>query len=285
MHWEGDGKAMRFLESLIYGFLSGLAEFLPVSAQAHEALVMQLFGRTQREPLRDLFVHIALIVALTMAAGSLFAKIRGVQKISAHTGLRGVRSATAKSLFDLQLVRTAAIPMILMTVVYLLAAKWEFAPGAMAIILILNGILIIVPEYMRHGNKDARSLTAFESVVIGIASGLSAFPGISRVGGCLSASSAMGADRQHSAAWALLLSLPALVAYIVVDIIRLFVIGLSGLRFLVFLGYIVSAGMAFVGGYLSVLLLRFVIERRGLSSFAFYSWGMALFVFVLYLIT
>ena len=56
---------MRFLESLIYGFLSGLAEFLPVSAQAHEALVMQLFGRTQREPLRDLFVHIALIVALT----------------------------------------------------------------------------------------------------------------------------------------------------------------------------------------------------------------------------
>ena len=276
---------MRFFESLIYGLLSGLAEFLPVSAQAHQALVMQLFGRTQREPLRDLLVHIALIAALLTAARSLFHKVRGVQMISAHAGSRGLRHAAAKSLFDLQLVRTASIPMVLLTIIYLIAAKWEFAPTAMAIILVINGLLVIVPEYMRHGNKDARAMTALESVTIGVVSGLSALPGISRIGGCLSAATALGADRQNSTGWALLLSLPALVAYAVVDLIRLFIIGIPGFRFLILLGYIVSAGMAYVGGYLSVLLLRFIIEHRGMSSFAFYSWGMALFMFVLYLIT
>ena len=276
---------MRFFESLIYGLLSGLAEFLPASAQAHQALVMQLFGRSQREPLRDLLVHIALIAALLTAARSLFQKVRGVQGISARAGSRGLRHVTAKSLFDLQFVRTASLPMILLVIVYLIAAKWEFSPTAMAVILVINGLLIIVPEYMRHGNRDARSMSMFESAAVGIVSGLSAFPGISRVGGCLSASTAIGADRQNSTGWALLLSLPALVAYAVVDLIRLFVIGFPGFRFLFLLGYIVSAGMAYIGGYLSVMLLRFITERNGLASFAFYSWGMALFMFILYLIT
>ena len=77
---------LSWLQSLLYGLISGLTEIFPVSAQAHQALVMQLFGRSQREPLRDLFVHIALIAALLTAARSLFQKVRGVRGISAHAG-------------------------------------------------------------------------------------------------------------------------------------------------------------------------------------------------------
>ena len=59
---------MRFFENLLYGIFSGISEFLPISSQAHQALVMQLFGRTQREPLRDILVHIALLIALYTAS-------------------------------------------------------------------------------------------------------------------------------------------------------------------------------------------------------------------------
>jgi len=177
------------------------------------------------------------------------------------------------------------IPMLVMLLLYLAAGAWERKPIALAIVLIINGIILIVPEYMRHGNKDARSVSPTESILIGVLGGLSAFPGISRMGACLSASVASGADKQNATNWALMLSLPALGAFIVFDLIKLMIYGFAGLTFLAFLGYIVSAAMAYLSGYLSVLILRFVTDRTGFSAFAFYSWGMALFVFFLYLIT
>jgi len=273
------------IQSLIYGLISGLAEFLPVSSHAHQALLMQMYGATHREPLRDLMVHIALIFSLMIAGRSLFSRIRREKSLSSKVIKGRLRRATAKSLVDLQIARTAMIPMLMLMLIYFLVSGWEFKPGVLSVVLIINGIIIIVPEYMRHGNKDARAMSATESVLIGILSGLSAFPGISRIGTGLSGSIAGGADRQHATNWVLLLSLPALCAYIIIDIVGLFVYGFGAITFVVFIGYVLGAGLAFIGGYISVVLLRVIAERASISAFAFYSWGMALFMFILYLIT
>ena len=276
---------MRFLESLLYGLFSGLAEFLPVSTQAHQALCMQLFGAAQREPLRDLFVHIALFFALQHSAKSLFDRVRRERSLSYRTGKGKLRQATAKSLLDIRLVRTAALPMLIMLLFYLATGRWEMKPPVVAIFMIINGILLIIPEYMRHGNKDAKGLSSAESIAIGVVSGLSVFPGISRVAGCVSTATACGADRQNAVNWSLMLTVPALILYMVVDVVNMIVIGFGGMTFLGFLGYLVSALVAYLSGYFSVLLFRFMSEKTGYAGFAFYSWGAALFMFVLYLIT
>ena len=276
---------MRFLESVLYGLFSGLAEFLPVSTQAHQALCMQLFGGTQREPLRDLFVHTALLFALLHAAKSLFDRVRREQKLLIRSCRSKVRQATSKSLFDLRLVRTAALPMLVMLLFYLATGRWELKPPVVAIFMVINGIILIIPEYMRHGNKDARSVSKIESILIGTVSGLSVFPGISRVAGCVSASTVCGADRQNVVNWSLMLTVPAIGLYLLADVINMIVIGFGGLTFLAFLGYVVSALVAYLAGYFSVLLFRFLADRAGFAVFAYYSWGAALFMFVLYLIT
>lgn len=276
---------MRFIHSLIYGLISGLAEFLPVSGQAHQAVLMQMFGIEQRQPILDLMIHVALLFSLITAGRPLFSKVKREHNLSSQVRKGGLRRATSKSLLDLQLVRTAAIPMVMLLLIYLATAKWEQRPSVLAITLLLNGIIIIVPEYMRRGNKGSDMMSAGESVFVGILSGLSAFPGISRVGAGIGSAAICGADRQNSGNWALLLSLPALSAFIVFDVINLFVLGFGSLTFLLFLGYILAALLAFIGGYISVLLLRFVTEYAGLTAFAFYSWGMGFFVFMLYLVT
>jgi len=51
-----------FLESIVYGFISGLTELIPVSPQGHQALMLRLFGVSVREPVRDMFVHIAILI-------------------------------------------------------------------------------------------------------------------------------------------------------------------------------------------------------------------------------
>ena len=277
---------MQFLHSLIYGLLSGLAEFLPTSGQALQAFLMQLFGIEHRQPLLDLMVHSSLIVALLTACRSMFMRIRRDQSVYSGRGRSAsIPHSVSKSMQDLRVVRTTAIPMVLLFLGYLAAAAFEFKIIALFIILIVNGIILFVSEHIRHGNKDAKTVTGLEAVLIGAVTGLSLFPGISRIGACISASMANGVERQNGANWALMLSLPALVLFVAFDLVGLFVYGFGSITFLIFLGYVVAALMAFVGGYISILLLRFVVEHTGLIPFAFYSWGLGLFMFFLYLIT
>ena len=48
-------------------------------------------------------------------------------------------------------------------------------------------------------------------------------------------------------------------------------------------GAIISALVAFGFGYVSIVLLRLLIAKVGLSGFAYYSWGASLLTFILYL--
>ena len=55
---------MSFMNSVIYGLISGLTEIFPVSAQANQMVMRQLFGVAQKEPIRDVLIHIAVLLAV-----------------------------------------------------------------------------------------------------------------------------------------------------------------------------------------------------------------------------
>lgn len=279
----GDGQTMSFFESLFYGFISGFAEFLPVSSQAHQAIAMQLFGMEQREPIRDMFVHIALLIALITSCSTLFSRLRREQKLSSQS--RRGRMYDMKSFYDLRLVKTAAFPMIIGLLLYITASKVEHNPVQLSLLLVLNGVLIFIPEFMRQGNKESRSMTGLDSILIGLCGALSSIPGLSRVGLTVSAAVARGADKQHALNWSMLLSVPALVFYICFDFVSIFTLGIGNITFLIVIGYIFTGLCAFIGSYAAILLIRFLIMRTGFSGFAYYSWGVALFSFILYLIS
>lgn len=273
---------MSLLQSIIYGLISGLSEFLPVSSQAHQGLFMQMFGIDRREPIRDILVHIALIFVLLSSSRNIFSTMRREKRLAARTK-RGNREA--RGLYDERLVKTAAFPLIAGLLLYLASGKLESSPAYLALFFLLNGIILFVPEHMRQANKDARSMTGLDAILIGISGALSAFPGISRVGATTSVAVARGADKEKALNWSLLLSIPALALFLVFDIIHLISYGVGVISFPVIAGYILSAVAAFASGYIGITLMRFLTVRTGYSGFAYYSWGAALFSFVLYLIT
>ena len=55
------------------------------------------------------------------------------------------------------------------------------------------------------------------------------------------------------------------------------------LSFISFLCCITAALMSFIGAYLGICMIRFIAVRVGYSGFAYYSWGLALLTFILYL--
>ena len=99
---------MSFFESIIYGIVSGLTEIFPVSSQANQMVLRQIFGVAQKEPIRDLLVHIAVLAAILLSCRGLFAKIRREQ-VLAHRMRRNPSQIRAlKGVYDMRLVRSAA---------------------------------------------------------------------------------------------------------------------------------------------------------------------------------
>ena len=273
---------MSVFESILYGIVSGLAEFLPVSTQGHQAIMLRLFGQDFREPIRDLLVHLAAMTGLLFSCKNLLTRLRREQLVLSRS--RRKRTYDFHGIYDLRLVKTAVFPMIILLAVYHQTAGMESNPLRLAVSFLINGILLMIPEYMRQANKTGRSMSGFDGILMGIFSGLSFIPGVSRIGVGMGIMSVRGAERGSSMNWALLLSIPALAVWIIFDFIHLFSIGVGAITFFGFVTYLLSAGFAFFGAIIGISFLRFLAEKTGFSGFAYYSFGAAMFTFVLYLI-
>lgn len=273
---------MSFFDSIIYGFVSGLTEFIPVSPQGHQALMMRLFGLSVREPMRDMLVHIAVLIALVTTCRTMFTHINMESRLSKRA--RRGRSAARRATYDLSLIKTAAFPLLAGLISYFGTRKYESNLLVLAGFFILNGIVVLVPEHARHGNKDARFMSRWDGIAFGLIGAFSALPGISRVGAMNFYMSLRGAGRDNCMNWILLLSVPVLVFYIFIDLVLLFILPLGTITFITLLQYLVSAAAAYCGGYLGIVFMRYLSVHTGYSGFAYYSWGVAMFTFVLYLI-
>lgn len=275
---------MRFYGSIVYGFISGLTEIFPVSSQANQMVIRQLFGVSQKEPIRDLLVHIAILAAILLSCRGMFAKIRREQTL-AHRMRRNPSQVRAlKGVYDMRLVRTAAPIMMLGMLANLFFGNLYDNRPLFSLILLLNGIITLVPTYLHQGDKDARSMTSADGMLVGFAAALSAVPGISRNGAIMFVTLTRGASKQNGVIWALILSVPAVGMLMLLDVISMFTVGIGAITLGVLGGYLLSMVFAFAGTYAAISMIRMLISRADYSGFAFYDFGLALFTFLLYLI-
>ena len=264
---------MKFLESIIYGFVSGFAEFLPISSSAHQMMIGTLFGSGSTDPVRNLFVHIAVLFALYLGT----AKARDRIDKARQARNRGTKAAA-----EYRFLRSVTIPYLIVFFLlrYLLPSDTSLI--LVSLCLLLNGIVIFLPERMLQGNKNAKVMTKLDGAFIGAAGAFSALPGFSRVGIMHSVASMRGAERKSSVNWSLLLCIPALYAWIVLDLLALF--SGTGVPFWSnLLYYLISGLFAFLGTRAGVYFLRRHIRVNGCTGYAFYCWGAALYLLILFL--
>lgn len=273
---------MNILESIIYGLISGLSEFLPISSLGHQRILKLLFDAPVHVPICDLMVHIGFIIAIIVSCGTYIERIRRIFRLSASRR-RQLRSQDYIIYHDTRLIRCAAFPMIIGLVILLLLERNQTGLKGIALYFLLNGLIIFIPEYLPLANKDSRRLSNFDGFLAGFMSAFSALPGLSRIGLSSSATLSRGADRSKAYNWILILSLPAIAVLILADIIILLQVGFQGITFLNILGYMLSGMASFAASMAGIYLMRFIAERSGYSAFAFYSWGAALITLLLHL--
>ena len=275
---------MNFFESCLYGLFSGLAEFLPVSPEAHQVLLRQLFGIEGKLPLLNLLVHIGVLLAVFYGARDTLHRLYREYQLRKTPRKRRRRPSDAQSAADISLLKTAMIPLLLGSLIYIKSQNWQLSPHIVAPLLFLSGIVLYIPMYLPAGNKDARSMSPLDGLLIGISAMLAVFPGISRIAATTSVAAARGAEPQHGYRWGMLLAIPALAVLILFDLIAIVTFGLEGVGFMAIIQYLISGITAFVGAYLSILLARNIMQKSGIFVFSYYCWGAAIFTFILYLI-
>lgn len=272
---------LNWFESLLFGFISGLTEFLPVSAAAHESLMQKLLGGGD-SPLLRFMVHGAALLALYFSLRQHISHLLRERQLSKIPPRRRKRQPDAARILELRLLKTAMITMLVLLAVYYGFIRWKADLSMTALFLVLNGLILYIPGHMPNGNKDERSMSALDGVLLGISGAAAVLPGISGVGAAASAGIARGADKENALRWATLLCIPALLVVCGMDAFALFTVG-AALSPIVVFQCILAAAASFGGASFGISVMRFLAVRTGFSGFAYYCWGAALFSFLMYL--
>ena len=274
---------MNVIESIVFGLISGLSDVLPVSAQGHKAIVLKLFGQSSEDPLMRLMIHIAILAALYYSCSNHIIKILRQLRLARIPKKKRKRPLDTQTLMEFRLLRVMIIPVLLSLTAYSKTAQWGTKLNLTAIFMLLNAVILYLPTLLPTGNKDARSMSPLEGVLMGIGGSVSVLPGVSSVGGTLSVASACGAERSFALNMTYLVHMVLTLALIAFDLAALFGAGLSGMTGVAMLSGILAAAAAFGGTYLGVRVMRLLAANIGFSIFALYSAGAALLSFLLYL--
>lgn len=272
-----------WLFGLIYGTIGGFFEFLPVSPLLHQRVLLKLTGLDAPGYGMSLAVHLGAFAAVLLSYYSSITKMNRERKIATQSKRSRKRQPDVVSLMQLQLLKTAAIPVILSCLVSPWIVRNFDRLWLMALFAILCGIVVLLPNYMARANKDARSLSPLDATLIGMSGILGVLPGFSKVGMMTAVASMRGTDRSYALDFSYLLLIPALAALCVGDLAMIIIAGDSQAGVLFFPGVLAclaSCGMGFVG----IRLMQFLAVKVGYESLAYYNWCLALFTFVIYLI-
>lgn len=276
---------MNWIQSVMMGFVSGLCEPSPVSAEAHRGLLRHLFGIESEGPLFLLLCHVAVLTVLLSAGKLELRRLRRTAKILKMPKRRRTGNPDLNSAGTNRMIRSAALFAIAGGA---LAVSLDFLTRRlwlMTIPLAFGGLLLWVPTQFHTANKDGRHLTAAEGALMGLGALASAVPGISSVGTVTAIGSILGADRRFALRFAWILLCFRLTGAVATDIMALSGVGLEW-NLTELLPAILGAVAAALGTYIAIQGIRSLTRpgKKGLSDFCYYNWGQALLSALLFLL-
>ena len=133
---------------------------------------------------------------------------------------------------------------------------------AVGIALLITGSFLYVSERRKNGEE----LGLLDSLLIGVAQGISIIPGISRSGATITTGLLRKVEKEKAFRYSFLLSIPAIIGATVTESMRVNVVNID-VAFM-FLGVLTSM----IVGYVSLKLLLKIVLKEKFHLFAYYCW-------------
>lgn len=257
---------MSIIQSIVYGIVQGITEFLPISSTAHLIIVPWFFGWKDPGIVFDVALHIGTALAVI-----LFFIKDWIKLIQA--GFTQPKSDDGKLFWFLVI---ATIPGGLAGILLDKYMENFRNPLLIGIVLIVFGIVLYLADKIGKNKIELKNIGLSKSLVVGFSQALAIVPGISRSGVTMSAGRFLGVARESIAKFTFLLSGPIILAAGLYHIKDLKSVRIDIIPFII--AILTSA----IVGALSIKFLLSYLKKRGFGLFAIYRFALGTSVIILY---
>ena len=274
---------LSWIQSMALGLVSGLTEILPVSSQAHQTILLNFFGGEVATPMTRLVIHAATLLTVLFSIWGQIARIRRQLQLVRMPRRRRNRPVEMTALMDAKIIRTAIFPILLMLLLYSVSRRIS-SMLLLALVSLVNAAVLYLPSLFPTADKDSRLITPLEGLFMGLGTGAAVIPGISSIGVSYSVGVLHGVDRKYMVHLSLMMHLIFTAGLIFYDLLDLVIAGGVAFSVSALIGWVAAALAAVVGTRIGLNALERAARKKGLTDFAFYSFGVALFAFIFYLV-
>ena len=254
---------MSLIDSIIFGALQGVTEFLPISSSGHLILLANFFQVEFPTIVFEVVVHLGTLISILFIFRSDIISIINKVKIK-------------KDFKEIILISSATIPIALTGLIF--KSNIEIAFRSVAIVgvcMVVTGIILGSTLFTSSVRKKNISLVS--ALIIGIMQAFALLPGISRSGITISTALWIGISKEEAGRFSFLIAIPAIIGSLILtlpDIIN--VISVEGSLFIL----ISTLLSAFIIGLIALKILIRVLESGRLYLFS----GYCIFVGIITLI-
>jgi undecaprenyl-diphosphatase len=254
---------MSNLWAIIYGFIQGISEFLPVSSSGHLALLPKFFDVSDPGVIFDLVMHLGTALAVIIYYHK---EIK--QLISEFFEIVKSRSL-ARGFFFQNFALATIVSFILILIIKDFALMYGREGTFIGANLIFFGILMFLSDLKKEDESISlvENKNYFKAIVIGASQSFAIFPGVSRSGITLTSARFMNLSRLEASRFSFLLSLPIILASVAYKVPEI----ASGAAIDVDLSVIlIGVISSFLFGIVTIHFFLKLISKMGLWIFTVY---------------
>ena len=241
------------IESILWGLVQGLTEFLPVSSSGHLRLIPEFIGIEPPDLATSAVLHLGTL-------GAVLAYYR--RDISWL--ISGFRN-DPKARRVVSMILVASVPAVIVGLLFKDELdKIQESADAVGLALIVTGIVLLVSGKVPRRGRTTEDVGTTDALTIGVAQAIALLPGISRSGMAIATGINRGLSDIEAARFAFLMAVPVIAGGGVLEAADL--AGSSGID----AGVIVATVVAGVSGYWAISFLIKGLARWGLFPFAIY---------------
>jgi undecaprenyl-diphosphatase len=275
---------LSLIEAIILGIVQGITEFLPISSTGHLTLAGKFMGLISEENPEHWTSFIAVIQLGTMLSifvyfwKDLLNILKEFLQNNLQKRVKYSEQSTNSKLGWMIILGT--IPIVVIGLLFKDLIEGALTKNLYVISgsLIVLAIILAIAEKIAKFKKNIEDVTILDSVLIGLAQAVALIPGSSRSGTTITGGLFLGLKRDVAARFSFLLSVPAILASGMLQLIE----SLKYINYDLTVNLIVATIVSAVSGYLAIdFLLKFLKKN---TTFVFIYYRIALGVLILVLL-
>ncbi|MCO4794792.1 MAG: undecaprenyl-diphosphate phosphatase [Bacteriovoracaceae bacterium] len=267
---------MTWIDSLFYGVIQGITEFLPVSSSGHLALLPHYLKINDPGVAFDLAMHVGTALAVLVY---FFKDIKEI--ISSAFFVDDLEKRTRGRSWIINIGISTFVTFVLAYALKDFASDFGRSAFMISLNLVLFGALMWFFDHrgvMEETDHMSKQVDIKRSFLIGFFQGLAVFPGVSRSGSTLTISRFLSMSRVESTRFSFLLSLPVIFAGFVYKLPEVLN---SGANFAI-VDLVIGLTLSFAVGLATIHYFLKFIASTGLWVFSVYRFVLAIVTLMLF---